>query len=232
MLRRVLVIGGPGTGKTTIVRAICQIADAHGWRSLRAAPTGRAARRLSEATMANFKARCSMLQLNVDIVESNIEEIIALSDIVCTATSIEVGEGPLFSGLPSKPHLHINAVGADFPGKVELPLDLIKSSFICPDFRAQALVEGECQQLGESDISADLEEVVRNPAKFKYVQNQRSVFDSTGWALEDQVVMDLFMEHAFALGLGQYIKIETISDDSKNPYHFMKRQVGALTVGR
>ncbi len=48
---RVLVItGGPGTGKTTIVKSIVQIYEAAGVRVLLAAPTGRAAKRLSEAT--------------------------------------------------------------------------------------------------------------------------------------------------------------------------------------
>ncbi|MCF8091323.1 MAG: ATP-dependent RecD-like DNA helicase [Desulfotignum sp.] len=51
MVQKVSVItGGPGTGKTTLVRALCQV-----FRHLRltvvlAAPTGRAARRLSETT--------------------------------------------------------------------------------------------------------------------------------------------------------------------------------------
>lgn len=48
---KVLVItGGPGTGKTTIVRGILDILERKGLRIGLAAPTGRAAKRLSEAT--------------------------------------------------------------------------------------------------------------------------------------------------------------------------------------
>jgi exodeoxyribonuclease V alpha subunit len=49
--RKVVVItGGPGTGKTTLVTAILRILERKGWRILLCAPTGRAARRLFEAT--------------------------------------------------------------------------------------------------------------------------------------------------------------------------------------
>ncbi len=49
--RKVVVItGGPGTGKTTIVRAVLSVLDKSGLRVALSAPTGRAAKRLAEAT--------------------------------------------------------------------------------------------------------------------------------------------------------------------------------------
>ncbi|MBF0320660.1 MAG: ATP-dependent RecD-like DNA helicase [Nitrospirae bacterium] len=49
--RKVLVItGGPGTGKTTIINSIIKIYKRLGHRVLLAAPTGRAAKRMAEAT--------------------------------------------------------------------------------------------------------------------------------------------------------------------------------------
>ena len=51
VLRKVFVLtGGPGTGKTTILRAVISVLDALGQRVALAAPTGRAAKRLGEAT--------------------------------------------------------------------------------------------------------------------------------------------------------------------------------------
>lgn len=51
MTDKVLVItGGPGTGKTTLIRAILAVHRQMGARVCLAAPTGRAAKRLSEAT--------------------------------------------------------------------------------------------------------------------------------------------------------------------------------------
>ncbi|MDB4965882.1 MAG: helicase RecD/TraA family protein [Myxococcales bacterium] len=46
----VVITGGPGTGKTTVVRALVQTWERAGRRVMLAAPTGRAAKRLSEAT--------------------------------------------------------------------------------------------------------------------------------------------------------------------------------------
>lgn len=45
-----VITGGPGTGKTTIVKCICQLFKLHGMKVALAAPTGRASKRLAEAT--------------------------------------------------------------------------------------------------------------------------------------------------------------------------------------
>jgi exodeoxyribonuclease V alpha subunit len=62
---KVLVItGGPGVGKTTIVNSILRILAAKGARLLLCAPTGRAAKRMSEAT--GMEARTIHRLLEVD----------------------------------------------------------------------------------------------------------------------------------------------------------------------
>jgi exodeoxyribonuclease V alpha subunit len=62
---KVLIItGGPGVGKTTIVKAILRILSAKGVRILLCAPTGRAAKRMSEAT--GMEARTIHRLLEVD----------------------------------------------------------------------------------------------------------------------------------------------------------------------
>lgn len=173
---------------------------------------------------ASFEKRCSALNLDIDFVSTSIDEIVKNSDILCTATSIDIGAGPLFSNIETKPHLHINAVGSDFPGKIEIPLELLQKCFVCPDFIEQAMVEGECQQLEQKDIGAGLVEVVQNRDKYAYLQNERTVFDSTGWALEDKVVLDLFLDCASELGLGLELEIEHRPSDTKNPYDFIKAE--------
>src|SRR5689334_29267 len=65
LLSKVLVItGGPGVGKTTIVNAILRILAAKGVSLLLCAPTGRAAKRMTEAT--GFEARTIHRLLEID----------------------------------------------------------------------------------------------------------------------------------------------------------------------
>ena len=60
----VVVTGGPGTGKTTIVRAILDIFLAKQLRVLLGAPTGRAAKRLTEATGREAKTIHRLLEFD------------------------------------------------------------------------------------------------------------------------------------------------------------------------
>jgi exodeoxyribonuclease V alpha subunit len=65
LTRKVLVItGGPGTGKTTLVRGIVRILEKKRQKVLLAAPTGRAAKRLAEATGAAATTLHRLLEFN------------------------------------------------------------------------------------------------------------------------------------------------------------------------
>ncbi|MBQ8356321.1 MAG: ATP-dependent RecD-like DNA helicase [Clostridia bacterium] len=59
-----ILTGGPGTGKTTVVRALLRIFRSLDLRVALAAPTGRAAKRLSEATSAEAKTVHRLLEMS------------------------------------------------------------------------------------------------------------------------------------------------------------------------
>ncbi len=60
-----IITGGPGTGKTTIIKCILEIFDRGGQKVLMAAPTGRAAKRMSEATGRESKTIHRLIDLGV-----------------------------------------------------------------------------------------------------------------------------------------------------------------------
>ena len=61
-----ILTGGPGTGKTTVVRALIHIFSSMGYDIALAAPTGRAAKRMSEATSVEAKTIHRLLEYSFD----------------------------------------------------------------------------------------------------------------------------------------------------------------------
>ena len=58
-----VITGGPGTGKTTIIKAIIELYKKHGMKPVLCAPTGRAAKRMTETTGEEAKTLHRLLEL-------------------------------------------------------------------------------------------------------------------------------------------------------------------------
>jgi L-lysine cyclodeaminase len=166
----------------------------------------------------SFPARVAFLGVPIRV--APLEEVERGADILCTATTVAPGAGPVIRGGDLRRHVHINAIGSDLPGKTELPLDVLRASLVCPDFLEQARTEGECQQLAEGEIGPDLSELVRRPHDFRPWAERRTVFDSTGTALEDHAALGVLLEAARGLGLGRRVRLEHLPADPHNPYDF------------
>ena len=174
-------------------------------------------------SMDSFADRIACFDPGLRLERATPDEVARQADILCTATSVDLGAGPVFPNTTVKSALHINAVGSDFPGKIEVPRSLLLRAFVCPDCREQAILEGECQQLPQEAIGPELYQVLQSrPAELR---ERLTVFDSTGWALEDHAAMDLVVERALALGLGTRLPIEMVPEDARNPYHFAARRL-------
>lgn len=165
---------------------------------------------------ASFARRAAFAGLPIEA--ADVPAIEAGADIICTATTVPVGAGPVLAGRSLRPHAHINAVGADLPGKVELPLHVLREALVCPDHVSQARQEGECQQLGDGELGPDLPALCHDPGLAVPHQRRITVFDSTGFALEDHVALDLILELAVQAGLGQRVELECIPADALDPY--------------
>jgi len=64
--RIVVITGGPGTGKTTLIRALCAVYKKRNKKVVLSAPTGRAARRISEVTGENAATLHKLLEYDPD----------------------------------------------------------------------------------------------------------------------------------------------------------------------
>ncbi len=176
----------------------------------------------NDATMHSFSSRIQALKLDsLSLQSGQVADWIDKIDILITATSVDIGEGPVFADQNLPAHIHINAIGSDFPGKFELPKSVLERAIVFPDFTEQAIVEGECQHLMPENIGPDLYTLVSQPTKFSQAQHQTTVFDSTGWALEDIVTINVIYELAEKYGIGRQILLESISSDPRNPYQFL-----------
>ena len=68
-----IITGGPGTGKTTIIKCIIEIYENQGMKVLLGAPTGRAAKRITESTGREAKTIHRMLDLGANDDEEFVE---------------------------------------------------------------------------------------------------------------------------------------------------------------
>ena len=152
----------------------------------------------------------------------DIARLVATSDVICTATSVDVDAGPVIPDTTTRAWLHVNAVGADFPGKRELPEALVRRALVCPDVASQCLFEGESQVLEGDELGPDLVGLVQDRPRWEAERAELTVFDSTGWALEDLVAAELVLEHAERFELGIVVDLLPIPRDPYDPYEAVR----------
>jgi len=168
---------------------------------------------------ATFADRVAFLGVDVEICgPDRATTVLGEVDVLCTCTSVDIGAGPVVADCETRPWLHVNAVGADFPGKVELPASFGSRAFVVPDTLEQCLLEGECQQVSSDRIGPSLSELMQRLDEFVDRREQITMFDSTGWAVEDDVALRLAVELAQEHGIGTDIALERLPQNPYDPY--------------
>ncbi|MEV0219535.1 hypothetical protein [Streptomyces sp. NPDC050704] len=76
---------------------------------------------------------------------------------------------------------------------------------MAPDHVVRALREGECRQLEAGDLGPDLMTLCAEPGTAARQRDRTTVFDSTGFALEDHVALDVPLELAEEAGIGDRV---------------------------
>ncbi|MHA2025814.1 MAG: ornithine cyclodeaminase family protein [Candidatus Thorarchaeota archaeon] len=146
------------------------------------------------------------IPINVEVVESP-DQVVPGSDILVTATP---SRKALISANVIHEGLHINAIGADGPGKQELdPEIMIRASKIVVDSLAQCRRIGEIQHalakglIEESNIHAEIGEILNGNKTRREDDNEITVFDATGLSAQDIAAAKIVFDAAKKKGLGK-----------------------------
>lgn len=132
-------------------------------------------------------------------VRSASAEETAASDILCTVTP---AKAPVVKKEWIHPGTHINAIGADAPGKEELEPGVLNGAIVVVDDVRQASEGGEINipisrgLFRAEDIYASLGEIIAGKKPGRKDDRAITIFDSTGLALEDIATAKLVYDKA------------------------------------
>jgi alanine dehydrogenase len=151
-------------------------------------------------------------KLGIEVKARNkVENVVEGTDIVVTVTPSRealvnaewIGEG-----------VHINAIGADGPGKQELdPMIVKKADKVVVDSLAQCRRIGEIQHalsqgiITEADVHAEIGQILLGEQVGRESMKEITLFDSTGIAAQDIAAAHVVLEQAKSKDLGQVINL-------------------------
>lgn len=125
-------------------------------------------------------------------VSPHMDAVTMNSDIVITTTPSRV---PLVNCV--SPGTHINAIGADAPGKQEINPEILKQAKVVVDDWIQASHSGEInvpvnrKQMTKRDVHALLGDIVAGKKRGRTSAKEITLFDATGLAIEDISCADI-----------------------------------------
>ena len=145
---------------------------------------------LNKAKSEGFAKHCTeKFGLEATVAES-IHDACDGADIINTTTA---SRKPIVMKMDVPKGAHINAIGADAKGKQELDPEILKNAKVVIDDWEQASHSGEINVpihngiFAHKDVAGELGKVVAKNSKIRKSDNDITVFDSTGLALQDLV---------------------------------------------
>jgi len=147
------------------------------------------------------RARSAAAQLGAGVAASREEALGA--DVVVTVTP---GHEVLFTDGSLRAGQHVSLMGADGPGKAEIAVgELVRAHTFCDDWE-QASHNGELAHAVEAGVLAreqvtELGAVLDGTADGRRNDDEITVFDSTGLAIQDLAIALAALERASELGL-------------------------------
>jgi alanine dehydrogenase len=136
---------------------------------------------------------------------TNLEEVVRGADVVVTVTP---ARGPIVESRWIGEGTHIAALGADKEGDQELDAKILTRARVFVDDIRQCRTDGEINVplsegiISEDDVVGEIGQVVAGKLEGRTSEGDITVFDSTGFALQDSATVPLEYERALAAGVG------------------------------
>lgn len=140
---------------------------------------------------------------------------VAGADIVVTCTADKTWATILTPDM-IEAGMHINGIGGDCPGKTELHADVLRAGKIFVEYEPQTRIEGDIQQLAPEHPVHDLWEVIAERKVGRETDEQVTIFDSVGFALEDFSALRYVHKLAVELDEGEDIQLIPTLNDPKD----------------
>jgi ornithine cyclodeaminase len=137
------------------------------------------------------------------------------ADIVTTVTA-DKALATIVTPDMLQPGMHINGVGGDCPGKTELHADVLRAGSVFVEYAPQSRVEGDVQQMPADFAVTELWQVLSGAAAGRSSDQQVTVFDSVGFALEDYSALRFMRAQAQSLGIGEALALIPALADPKD----------------
>ena len=136
---------------------------------------------------------------------TDLEEVVRGADVVVTGTH---ARGGIVQEAWIEPGTHIAALGADLEGEQELESSLLVRTRIFVDDIRQCRADGEINvplregAISEDDVAGEIGKVIAGELEGRQSDDQITVFDSTGIALQDSATVPLEYRRALEAGVG------------------------------
>lgn len=173
------------------------------------------------------KLRDNLAPYGIDVhVADSVAEAVDGADIITTCTA-DKRNAAVLRRHEVRPGVHINGIGGDCPGKTELDADILDMGQVFVEHAEQTRVEGEIQVKDHAYPVTELWEVLAGRRPGRLSDEQVTIFDSVGFAVEDFSALS-YLDAALSAPCGDrfYQEIDLIASpsDPKDLFGLLRSQ--------
>ncbi|WP_409279202.1 ornithine cyclodeaminase [Pseudomonas defluvii] len=162
---------------------------------------------------------------------SSVADAVRGADIITTVTA-DKAYATILTPEMIEPGMHLNAVGGDCPGKTELHRNIVENARVIVEYEPQSRIEGEIQQMPADSPTTEFWQVVNGQAAGRENDNQVTLFDSVGFALEDYSALRYVLDEATALEIGRQIELVPELSNPKDLFALLRNPAETLAKKR